>query len=106
VIAPIGGWSSTAVATPVSPALRAPADDAVSAASGSGFADALSRGLASVVEAQKTSSELAVKAATGDLTDVHDYMIASTEASVATELTVAVRNKAVEAFNEIMRMQM
>ena len=31
-------------------------------------------------------------------------MIAATEASLATELTVAVRNKAVEAFNSIMHM--
>jgi flagellar hook-basal body complex protein FliE len=31
-------------------------------------------------------------------------MIAATEASLATELTVAVRNKAVEAFNSIMSM--
>ena len=43
---------------------------------------------------QATSDDLAVKAATGDLTDVHDYMIAANEASVATQLTVAVRNKA------------
>ena len=42
---------------------------------------------------------------TGNATDVHDYMIAATQANLATELTVAVRNKAVEAFNDIMRMQ-
>ena len=54
---------------------------------------------------QNKSDDLAVKAATGSLTDVHDYMIASTEASLATQLTTAVSNKAVAAFNEIMRMQ-
>lgn len=50
------------------------------------------------------ASELSVQAATGDLTAIHDYTIAATEAQVATQLTVAVRNKAVDAFNEIMRM--
>ena len=53
---------------------------------------------------QDTRDELAVQAATGDLDNIHDYTIAATEASVTTQLTVAVRNKALEAFNEIMRM--
>ena len=69
------------------------------------FGNVLAQGLERLETMRDTSDDLAVKAATGDLKDVHDYMIASTEASVATELTVAVSNKAVEAFTEIMRMQ-
>ncbi|MDQ1520116.1 MAG: flagellar hook-basal body complex protein FliE [Actinomycetota bacterium] len=61
--------------------------------------------LDSLQKTQNSADNLAVKAATGDLNDVHNYMIAATEASVQTELTVAIRNKAVESFNEIMRMQ-
>ncbi len=53
---------------------------------------------------QDMSDQLATQAATGNLSDIHDYMIASTEATVTTELTMAVRNKAVEAFNSIMQM--
>ena len=70
-----------------------------------GFGAMLTSGLERLEGMHDASDRLAVQAATGDLTDIHDYMIASTETSVATELTVAVRNKAVEAFTEIMRMQ-
>ena len=73
--------------------------------SGTDFAAQLTGGLENLQGLQSKSDDLAIQAATGSLTDVHDYMIASTEAALATQLTVAVRNKAVEAFNEIMRMQ-
>jgi flagellar hook-basal body complex protein FliE len=72
---------------------------------GGDFASALSKGLDQLQQLQTKSDNLAVQASTGSLTDVSDYMIASTQASLATQLTVAVRNKAVEAFNDIMRMQ-
>ena len=70
-----------------------------------GFAATLLSQLENVQSLQAKSSDLGVKAATGDLTDVHDYTIAATQAKVATEVTVAIRNKGLEAFNDIMRMQ-
>ena len=69
------------------------------------FAGKLSASLETLQRMQTNADNLAVQAATGQLTDVHDYIIAATEASLATQLTVAVRNKALDAFNEIMRMQ-
>ena len=69
------------------------------------FGTALAGSVDSLQKAQSTSNELAIKAVTGDLDDVHDYTVASSQAKVALELTAAVRNKAVEAFTEIMRMQ-
>lgn len=78
---------------------------AAGATGGTGFADLLGAGVDGLQATQTKADDLAVKAATGDLTDVHDYMIASTRADLATQLTTAVRNRAVEAFQEIMRMQ-
>jgi flagellar hook-basal body complex protein FliE len=69
------------------------------------FGAALAGSIDTLQGMQSTSSDLAIKAVTGDLDDVHDYTVASSQAKVALELTAAVRNKAVEAFTEIMRMQ-
>ncbi len=74
------------------------------AATDQDFGNVVVDALQSLQAMQDRADALAVKAATGDLTDVHDYTIAATEATLATEFTVAVRNRAVEAFNEIMRM--
>jgi flagellar hook-basal body complex protein FliE len=74
-------------------------------ASADGFAAQLSQGLEQLQQSQTKADDLAVKAATGDLTDAHDYMVASTEAALTMQLTTAVRNKALDAFNEIMRLQ-
>jgi flagellar hook-basal body complex protein FliE len=58
-----------------------------------------------VQAAQTKSADLAVRVADGTLADPAQYTMAATEASLGLQLTMAIRNKAVEAFQEIMRMQ-
>jgi flagellar hook-basal body complex protein FliE len=72
---------------------------------GSSFGNVLTDQLNKLSSAQAKADDLALQAATGDLQSIQDYTIASTEAQLLTQLTVQVRNKAVEAFNDIMRMQ-
>jgi len=71
----------------------------------SDFTSMLAKGLESVQASQAKADDLAVKAADGTLQDPAQYTMAATEASLGLQLTLAIRNKAVEAFQEIMRMQ-
>ena len=105
-ISPIGALMSAATAAPVSttPAVGAAGNAAAGGQAGD-FGNTVVNALQGMQDAQDSANSLAVKAATGDLTDVHNYTIAATEASLQTELTVAVRDRAVEAFNQIMAMQ-
>ena len=73
-------------------------------ASGGDFASILSSSLDNLQATQSNADSLATQAATGNLKDVSDYMIASNEASLATQTVVTIKNQAVSAFNEIMRM--
>jgi flagellar hook-basal body complex protein FliE len=72
---------------------------------GTGFGSALAGAIDNLQGLQSTANQLAVSAVTGDLTDIHKATIAATRAQVTLEVVAAVRNKGVEAFNEIMRMQ-
>jgi len=69
------------------------------------FAGMLSRGLESVQGLQTKANTLATQAADGTLQDPAQYTMAANEAALGMQLTLAIRNKAVEAFQEIMRMQ-
>jgi flagellar hook-basal body complex protein FliE len=69
-------------------------------------ADMFTDSLNAASDAQRSADTMMDQAATGELTDLTGVMSAMTEAQLATQLTVAMRNKAVESFNEIMRMQL
>ena len=100
----IASLTSIAAALPALPTPAAATTPLASANGPASFADSISGALADVEASQQKADGLAQQVATGQLRDVHDFMIASTEASMATELTLAVRNKVVDAFNQIMQM--
>jgi len=92
--------------TPVSPVVPsyAPNLHGASAVSPQVPFATVAAGIDSLQQAQSNSNALAVAAMTGDLDDVHNYTIAAAKSATQLELTAALRNKAVEAFQEIMRM--
>jgi flagellar hook-basal body complex protein FliE len=71
----------------------------------SGAGDAFGKVLQGLEDKQGKANDLLSQAMTGDLTDVHQYMVAATEAQTSLELATTIRNRAIDAFNEIMRMQ-
>jgi flagellar hook-basal body complex protein FliE len=71
--------------------------------SGTGFADTLANALDSVQNKVGAADQAAMGVATGDVT-ASEYLTAATDAQLTVQLALAVRNRAVEAFNEIMRM--
>ena len=98
------------IASSITPITRTGGAQETTAATGSNsaadFGKSLTGALDNLDAQQKATDELSRAAATGDLQSIEDLMIASTETQLATQLTVAVRNRAVESFNEIMRMQL
>ena len=92
----------TIEAARLSPRLAETADASEESAS---FASAVGGALDQLSAADNRATRAAQAAATGDVASVGEYMVAATEAQLTAELTVAVRNRAVEAFNDIMRMQ-
>ena len=100
-IAAIGGI----IPANLMPSVESAAKSGGAGGAGGDFGDWLGKSLDTVSGSQTKADNLAVQAATGDLTAIHDFTVASTEAQILTQLTVEVRNRAVEAFNDIMRMQ-
>jgi flagellar hook-basal body complex protein FliE len=104
-ISPIAGINQAANLGALTPLESASGTSPTSGTSGTDAGNMFTRMLDGLGQVQNNADSLAAQAATGSLQDVQNYTIAATQASLATDLTVAVRNRAVDAFNEIMRMQ-
>lgn len=78
---------------------------AVEPGQGSGFAERLRSMMEDVDSLQDHSLELQQALLSGESMDVHEVMIAGQEAGLAFDLMLEIRNKLMEAYQEIMRLQ-
>ena len=69
------------------------------------FADLITDSIAQVNQLQGQAQAAVSGLMTGSGVDVHQAMIATEKASMAFELALAVRNKAVQAYQSVMSMQ-
>jgi flagellar hook-basal body complex protein FliE len=93
------------VIPPVPPLGAAGAVTRPAAAPAAGFGDALKAGLQEVSNLEHSADALSQSLASGGPTQIQDVMIATTKASLGVDVLTQVRNRAVEAYQEIMRMQ-
>ncbi len=70
-----------------------------------GFSNFLKQAVSEIDGKMQTAQAEQTKVLTGESTNLHQAMIAMQEASTAFTLMVEVRNKLVESYQEVMRMQ-
>jgi flagellar hook-basal body complex protein FliE len=70
-----------------------------------GFEHLLRQGLNDVNANLNESEKMSLELATGKHSNIHETMLAATRAELSFQLMVQMRNKAIEAYQDVMRMQ-
>ena len=89
----------------VAPAKPQAAGEAGGADKATGFGKALMDAIEGLDGVQKAADDKAMELAAGEPVDLHDVMISRETASLHMQLALQVRNKLVEAYQDVMRMQ-
>ncbi|MEI6519091.1 MAG: flagellar hook-basal body complex protein FliE [bacterium] len=79
---------------------------AVNEQQSAGFGDQVTQAIDNVDALQKNASSMATKVAAGNTDDTHKAIIAMEHSLMALDFTIQVRNKTLEAYQEIMKTQM
>ena len=69
------------------------------------FTKGLNDALGELSKTQNEADEMVTKMVTGEVTDLHQVVIAVERANAAMQMAVQVRNKVVETYQEIMHIQ-
>lgn len=70
-----------------------------------GFKDFLNNAVHSVSDMEKKSDEMNVKFISGEVDNIHEVMIATQKADIAIQAFTEVKSKMMDAYKEIMRIQ-
>lgn len=70
------------------------------------FKDIFSDAIKNVTDAERNLEDQQYLLTTGQIDDAHSVPIAAAEAQLSIDLLVSLRNKAVEAYNELMRISL
>lgn len=86
-------------------AIKSAGSAPAAAAAPSPFADTLKNSLSAVNDLQQQKKAMITSFASGEQQNVHELMISLQKAGLAMNMTSAIRNKALEAYKELARMQ-
>lgn len=95
--------------TPIQPlwsSLTQPSQEAGQTPASTLFASVFQSAVDNVRETSKVKSHLEYQLATGQIDNPAEVNLAITKAGVATDLLMEMRNKAVDAYNELMRISL
>ncbi len=92
--------------SPLGETPQAAGQSAQSAKGGGDFADLLKEAMQEVNDAQAQAEVEARKLMTGGGADMHSAILAVQKADVSFQMMMAVRSKLIDAYREVMRMQM
>lgn len=101
----LGSQGKTQQAGSQMPPAATPAATPAGAAPKTDFRDSLLQAIRQVNEFQLQADEMAQALAAGQAAEMHQVMLAAEKANLSLQFTLQVRNKIIEAYQEIMRMQ-
>jgi flagellar hook-basal body complex protein FliE len=90
---------------PIQPTPPTPVGGTTGATATPGFAQVLGKGLEQVSALEHTADAMVEDMATGGPTRIHEVMAATAQAGLAVDMLVQVRDRAMEAYQEVMRLQ-
>lgn len=69
------------------------------------FKDVMSKALRGIEQTEETERAMNMDLVTGELENLHSVMISAEKADIVLSLTLQIRNKVIDAYDQVMRMQ-